>query len=258
MTSCAAAAFAVAAGEVALVLGLAFALLSMTTAMAQVERGANRINGIRRELALEPAVAIVIGRNDLAHPRHHGLEHAVDVAVVAAAHDVVDERLAHVADRAGAGDRLLRCDQVAGESSRDHVLVVGRPGGRPDEVPPADVLPLAEPALVAARDEDHHPLDEVAELVGWDVLPRQRLGQVAADAVDGQQCRRVGAYPEDERVGPVAPAQELAAGRGERHRVAGQHQHGQVRRHRLARLEHIQPRFIHGDAAVAGRVHLRR
>lgn len=36
-------------GEVALVLGLAFALLSMTTAMAQVERGSNRIYGIRRD-----------------------------------------------------------------------------------------------------------------------------------------------------------------------------------------------------------------
>jgi YihY family inner membrane protein len=37
------------AGEVALALGLGFALLSMTTAMAQVERGANRIYGIRRD-----------------------------------------------------------------------------------------------------------------------------------------------------------------------------------------------------------------
>lgn len=37
------------AGEVALVFGLAFALISMTTAMAQVERGANRIYGIRRD-----------------------------------------------------------------------------------------------------------------------------------------------------------------------------------------------------------------
>ena len=37
------------AGELALVLGLGFALLSMTTAMAQVERGANRIYGIRRD-----------------------------------------------------------------------------------------------------------------------------------------------------------------------------------------------------------------
>ena len=36
-------------GEVALVLGLGFALLSMTTAFAQVERGANRIYGIRRD-----------------------------------------------------------------------------------------------------------------------------------------------------------------------------------------------------------------
>lgn len=37
------------AGELALALGLGFALLSMTTAMAQVERGANRIYGIRRD-----------------------------------------------------------------------------------------------------------------------------------------------------------------------------------------------------------------
>ena len=37
------------AGEVALGLGLAFALLSLTTAMAQVERGLNRIYGIRRD-----------------------------------------------------------------------------------------------------------------------------------------------------------------------------------------------------------------
>ncbi|MET1060369.1 MAG: YihY/virulence factor BrkB family protein [Nocardioides sp.] len=37
------------AGEIALVLGLLFALLSMTTAMAQVERGSNRIYGIRRD-----------------------------------------------------------------------------------------------------------------------------------------------------------------------------------------------------------------
>jgi YihY family inner membrane protein len=37
------------AGEIALGIGLVFALLSMTTAMAQVERGANRIYGIRRD-----------------------------------------------------------------------------------------------------------------------------------------------------------------------------------------------------------------
>ena len=37
------------AGEIALVLGLFFALLSMTTAMAQIERGSNRIYGIRRD-----------------------------------------------------------------------------------------------------------------------------------------------------------------------------------------------------------------
>ncbi len=37
------------AGELALGLGLFFALLSMTTAMAQVERGMNRIYGIRRD-----------------------------------------------------------------------------------------------------------------------------------------------------------------------------------------------------------------
>ena len=37
------------AGEVALVLGLFFAAVSMTTAMAQIERGSNRIYGIRRD-----------------------------------------------------------------------------------------------------------------------------------------------------------------------------------------------------------------
>ena len=37
------------AGEVALTIGLIFAVLSMTTAMAQVERGGNRIYGIRRD-----------------------------------------------------------------------------------------------------------------------------------------------------------------------------------------------------------------
>jgi len=42
-----------AAGEVALTIGLLFALVSMTTAMAQVERGSNRIYGIRRD---RPAV----------------------------------------------------------------------------------------------------------------------------------------------------------------------------------------------------------
>ena len=42
------------AGELALGFGLAFALLSMTTAMAQVERGLNRIYGIRRD---RPALA---------------------------------------------------------------------------------------------------------------------------------------------------------------------------------------------------------
>lgn len=37
------------AGELALGFGLAFSLLSMTTAMAQVERGLNRIYGVRRD-----------------------------------------------------------------------------------------------------------------------------------------------------------------------------------------------------------------
>ncbi|RYB91979.1 YihY/virulence factor BrkB family protein [Nocardioides oleivorans] len=42
------------AGELALALGLVLALVSMTTAMAQVERGGNRIYGIRRD---RPALA---------------------------------------------------------------------------------------------------------------------------------------------------------------------------------------------------------
>ncbi|MBD8870428.1 YihY/virulence factor BrkB family protein [Nocardioides sp. MJB4] len=42
------------AGEIALAVGLFFALLSMTTAMAQVERGSNRIYGIARDRAALP------------------------------------------------------------------------------------------------------------------------------------------------------------------------------------------------------------
>ena len=38
-----------ASGEIALAFGLVFALVSMTTAMAQIERGTNRIYGIRRD-----------------------------------------------------------------------------------------------------------------------------------------------------------------------------------------------------------------
>ena len=41
------------------------------------------------------------------------VEHAVERAVVAAAHDVHDERLGHVADRAGAGHGLLGGDERA-------------------------------------------------------------------------------------------------------------------------------------------------
>ncbi|MGZ5400070.1 MAG: YihY/virulence factor BrkB family protein [Nocardioides sp.] len=43
-----------ASGEIALAFGLVFALMSMTTAMAQVERGTNRIYGVRRD---RPALA---------------------------------------------------------------------------------------------------------------------------------------------------------------------------------------------------------
>ena len=64
-----------------------------------------------------------------------------------------DERLAHVADRAGAGHGLLGSDQVAGQAGREDLLVLLRLSLRADEVPPADVLPLAEAALVAAGDE---------------------------------------------------------------------------------------------------------
>ena len=42
------------AGELALIFGLGFALISMTTAVAQIERGTNRIYGIRRD---RPALA---------------------------------------------------------------------------------------------------------------------------------------------------------------------------------------------------------
>ena len=43
--------------------------------------------------------------------------------------------------------------------------------GGPDEVPPADLLPLPETTLVAAGEEHQQPLDEVGELVRRHVAP---------------------------------------------------------------------------------------
>ena len=141
------------------------------------------------------------------------VEHPVQCAVVAAAEDVHHERLAHVADRAGAGEGLLRGDQAAGQPGGEHPLVLPRPRAGAHEVPPADLLPLAEPALVAAGEEDQQPLDEVGELVRRDGAAGQVVEQVAAQAVDGEQLDRVRADPEDEPVGALAGAQELAVRR---------------------------------------------
>jgi hypothetical protein len=73
---------------------------------------------------------------------------------------------------------------------------------------------LATVSFAATRfagQEDQQPGDEVGQLVGRDVLSAEALGQVAAQAVDGEQRLRVGPDPEDERVRVVAAAEELAA-----------------------------------------------
>ena len=56
--------------------------------------------------------------------------------------DVVDERLAHVPDRARARLALLRGDDRARQAARQDLLVLVRLALGLDEVPPADVLPL--------------------------------------------------------------------------------------------------------------------
>ena len=137
------------------------------------------------------------------------VEHAVDLPVVALLGHGEDEGLPHVADRAGAGHGLLGRHEVAGQPGGEHLLVLLRPARRPDEVPPARVLPLAEPALVAAGEEHEQPLHEVGELLRRDVATRQLLGQVATHAVDREQRLRVGPDAEHERVGMVAVADEL-------------------------------------------------
>src|SRR5919197_1386342 len=63
---------------------------------------------------------------------------------------------------------------------------------RLDEVPPADVLPLAVAALVGAREEDHHALDEERELVRRDPAAGQLLPQEPPPAVRGPPLVRVG------------------------------------------------------------------
>ena len=140
------------------------------------------------------------------------VEHSVEGAVVAAAHDVHDEGLAHVADRPGARQGLLRRDQAAGQAGREHPLVLLGPRGRAHEVPPADLLPLAEPALVAAGEEHQEPLHEVGELVRRHRAPGEVVEQVAAQPVDREQLDRIRADPEDEPVGALTGAQELAVG----------------------------------------------
>ena len=92
------------AGEIALVVGLFFSLLSMSTAMAQVERGTNRIYGIERDrpalskygraLVLTAVLAAPVGLGflllvaggsfgDAMHTTYGWSDHAVDVWNVA-------------------------------------------------------------------------------------------------------------------------------------------------------------------------------
>ena len=101
---------------------------------------------------------------------------AVDLAVRAGARQRVDERLAHVADRAGAGDRSLAANGP-GQTGGEHLLVVRRPSTRADEVPPRDVLPLAEePALrqLVRKTRASDALREMGDVVDREFSVRYR------------------------------------------------------------------------------------
>ena len=69
------------------------------------------------------------------------VQHPVQRAVVAALHDVHDERLGHVADRAGRGHGLLGRHQRAGQPARGDLLVLLGAAGGAHVVPPAPRAP---------------------------------------------------------------------------------------------------------------------
>ncbi len=159
----------------------------------------------------EPHALAAQVRDPRVDPRLVGrqVEHPVDLPVVALLGHGEDERLPHVADRPRARHGLLGGDQVAGQPGGEDLLVLLGAGLRTDEVPPAAVLPLPEPALVAAGEEDQQPLHEVGQLLRRHVPAGQLLGQVPTHPLDAQQRLRVRADAEDEGVGVVTVADEL-------------------------------------------------
>ncbi len=165
----------------------------------------------------EPAAVDVDGLDRAAHPELDAqppqssdpridpclvgrcVEQAIRLAVVAPTHDVHEERLAHIGDRAAAGEFLLRGNQRTGEALREHLLVLSRLALCPHEVPPRHVLPLPEPPRGAAGEENPEPLDELPELGGRDAGAEiqcgdQRLTQrlrVEHDRIDPAGHRRI-------------------------------------------------------------------
>ncbi len=149
------------------------------------------------------------------HPRidpglvRRRVQDPVGRAVVAAALDVVDERLAHVPDGAGGRLALLGRHDRTGQAAGEDLLVLVRLVLGLDEVPPAHVLPLAVPALVARGDEDHEPLDEVRKLVGRKRVLVEGVEEQPPHAVRRAGLVGVGRDPEDRPVGASLGARRL-------------------------------------------------
>jgi hypothetical protein len=146
------------------------------------------------------------------------VEHAVELTVVPATHQVHEDGLAHVADRAGARHRRLRGHKLRRHADPEALAVLGRHALRADEVPPALVLPLAEPTFVAAREEDEQPLGEVLRLVRRDApLLGDLLDEDSAQSVDRERLPWIRDRAEELGLGAAVRTGRLHV--GSRHEV---------------------------------------
>ena len=127
------------------------------------------------------------------HLVRRGVQNLVEAAVAGAARVCVQPDLPDSPDRARA--RLAR---LRGEDEVGHALHPGLPVAlgetvRMRELGPGHVLPFAEPSGLAARQEDHEPVDEVRGLLRRS-LSREEGEQVPAHLIRSPMARvwRVG------------------------------------------------------------------
>ena len=107
-----------------------------------------------------------------------GVEHAVGAA--AGAREVEDDLGEDQPAGAGADLPPAGRHERAGEPLPHPLLERLRAPLGADEVPPADLLPLLVAALVTAREQGHHPLDQHGVLLRRDPEPGHELEQEAA------------------------------------------------------------------------------